>query len=75
MTEDIVAFARMWDPQPIHTEPVFGAGGPFGGLIASGLHTTGICMRLFVTHYLSNVASLASPGIDEQGWPTSVRPG
>lgn len=73
--EDIIGFARMWDPQPIHTDPVFAAGGPFGGLIASGLHTTGICMRLFVTHYLSHVASLASPGMDELRWPTPVRPG
>ncbi len=32
-------------------------------------------MRLFVTHYLSHVASLASPGMDELRWPTPVRPG
>lgn len=73
--EDILDFARRWDPQPIHTDPAFAARGPFGGLIASGLHTTGICMRLFVTHYLSHVASLASPGMDELRWPTPVRPG
>jgi acyl dehydratase len=61
--------------QPIHIDPEFAAQGAFGGLIASGLHTTGICMRLFVTHYLSHVASLASPGMDELRWPTPVRPG
>jgi len=32
-------------------------------------------MRLIVDHYLSKVASLASPGIDELRWPTPVRPG
>lgn len=73
--DDIIAFASSWDPQPIHTDPAFAARGPFGGLIASGLHTTAICMRLFVTHYLSHVASLASPGMDELRWPTPVRPG
>jgi len=73
--EDIIAFAARWDPQPIHTDPDLSATGPFGGLIASGLHTTGICMQMFVTHYLSQVASLASPGMDELRWPTPVRPG
>ena len=74
-SEAIIEFARKWDPQPIHIDPEFSAQGPFGGLIASGLHTTGICMRLFVTHYLSHVASLASPGMDELRWPNPVRPG
>lgn len=73
-TEQIIAFATRWDPQPIHTDPNFAATGPFGGLIASGLHTTGICMQMFVTHYLSQVASLASPGMDELRWPEPVRP-
>ena len=53
----------------------FADGGPFGGLIASGWHTAGIAMRLIVDHYLSRVASLASPGVDELRWPTPVRPG
>jgi acyl dehydratase len=75
ITEDaIVEFARRWDPQPIHTDPVFAARGPFGGLIASGFHSAGIFMQLFVTHYLSPRASLASPGIDEMRWPIPVRP-
>lgn len=73
--DDIIAFARRWDPQPIHTDPGFSATGPFGSLIASGLHTTGICMQMFVAHYLSRVASLASPGMDELRWPKPVRPG
>ncbi len=73
--EDIVDYARRWDPQPIHTEPAFAAAGPFGGLIASGWHSAGIAMQLFVGHYLSGVASLASPGIDELRWPRPVRPG
>jgi acyl dehydratase len=73
--EDIIEFARRWDPQPIHTDPDFATNGPFGGIIASGFHSAGIFMQLFVTHYLSQVASLASPGIDEMRWSTPVRPG
>lgn len=72
---DIVAFAEHYDPQPIHLDAEFASSGPFGGLIASGWHTGGIAMRLLVSHYLSSVASMASPGIDELRWPAPVRPG
>jgi acyl dehydratase len=72
---EILDFARAFDPQPIHADPAAAAGGPFGGLIASGWHTTSVMMRLFADHYLSRVASLASPGIDEIRWPAPVRPG
>ena len=72
---EILEFARRFDPQPIHIDPEFAAAGPFGGLIASGWHTASMMMRLFADHYLSRVASLASPGIDELRWPAPVRPG
>lgn len=73
--EEVVAFARRFDPQPFHVDPRLAAGGPFGGLIASGWHTAGIFMRLFADHYLSRVASLGSPGVDELRWAVPVRPG
>ena len=73
--DELVAFARRFDPQAIHVDAEFAATGPFGGLIASGWHTGGIFMRLFADHYLSKVASLASPGLDELRWPAPVRPG
>ena len=73
--QDIVEFAQRFDPQNFHTDPRAAANGPFGGLIASGWHTSAMCMRMFVDHYLSHVASLASPGIVELRWPRPVRPG
>ena len=72
---EIVSFATQFDPQPFHVDPAAAARGPFGGLIASGWHTASMMMRLFADHYLSGVASLASPGIDELRWPAPVRPG
>ena len=72
---EAVAFAKRFDPQPIHIDPAAAAEGPFGGLIASGWHTAALMMRLFVDHYLSRVASLASPGVDELRWLKPVRPG
>ena len=73
--EEIVEFARRYDPQTMHVDADAAATGPFGGLIASGWHTGSLTMRLFVDHYLSKVATLPSPGIDELRWVRPVRPG
>jgi len=72
---EAVAFAQRFDPQPIHTDPAAAKQSVFGGLIASGWHTASLMMRLFVDHYLSRVASLSSPGVDELRWLKPVRPG
>jgi acyl dehydratase len=73
--DELLDFARKFDPQPMHIDPAYAAAGPFGGLIASGWHTAGLMMRLLADNYLSKVAGLASPGIDELRWPHPVRPG
>ena len=72
---EIIAFAKEYDPQPFHTDPVAAADGPFGGLIASGWHTTSLMMRLLVEHFLSPETSLGAAGVDEIRWPSPVRPG
>lgn len=72
---DILDFAVRYDPQPIHTDPRAAAAGPFGGLIASGWHTIAVVMRVLVENYLSHVAALVSPGVDELRWLEPVRPG
>ena len=71
----IVNFAKEFDPQPFHVDPVAAAVGPFGGLIASGWHTAALTMRLLVDNYLSAEASLGGAGVDEIRWPHPVRPG
>ncbi|MCH2556475.1 MAG: MaoC family dehydratase [Alcanivorax sp.] len=73
--EEVLSFARRFDPQAMHTDPEAAAAGPFGGLIASGWHTLSLMMRLMVDHYVSKVAGLASPGVDEVRWLRPVRPG
>ncbi|MEV6902358.1 MaoC family dehydratase [Amycolatopsis sp. NPDC051372] len=73
--EEIVDYARRFDPQSFHTDPAAAEHGPFGGLVASGWHTAGVMMRMFVDHFLSSVSSLGSPGMDDLRWPRPVRPG
>src|SRR5450631_4299421 len=72
---EIIEFSRKFDPQYFHVDPVAAARSPFGGLIASGWHTVALAMRLLVDNYLSSIASLASPGVDELRWTHPVRPG
>ncbi len=73
--DEMLAFARRFDPQVFHTDPELAKGTIFGGLIASGWHTCGLMMRLVAENYLSKVASLGSPGVDELRWRVPVRPG
>lgn len=76
ITEDeIVRFGRQFDPQLFHTDPIAARQTVYGGLIASGWHTCGLFMRLFVAHYLPDQASLGSPGVDALRWLKPVRPG
>jgi acyl dehydratase len=72
---EILEFANRFDPQPLHTDEEAARKAVFGGIIASGWHTASLMMRLFVNHYLSRVASLSSPGVDELRWLKPVRPG
>lgn len=73
--EEIMEFAGRYDPQPIHVDPEYAARGPFTGLIASGWHTAGVMMRLLADNFISHVAGMASPGVDEVRWIMPVRPG
>lgn len=72
---EIIAFAKEFDPQPFHVDPVGAADGPFGGIIASGWHTASLTMRQLVDHWVSPESSLGAAGVDEIRWPKAVRPG
>jgi acyl dehydratase len=73
--EEIIRFARAYDPQWFHVDAEAARQSRFGGLIASGWHTCAIAMRMVVEAALDDSESLASPGIDELRWPHPVRPG
>jgi acyl dehydratase len=72
---EIIEFAERFDPQPFHLDAEAAKESPFGGLIASGWHTTALFMGMFVRAVLLDSASLGSPGIDGIRWTAPVRPG
>ena len=76
MTEaGIVEFARQWDPQPFHIDAEFAKKWTYGGLIASGLHTMSVTLRLWLDLGIFRACSLGSPGIGEVQFARPVRPG
>ena len=76
MTEqEIVSFARRYDPQPFHLDHEAARASMFGELVASGWNTAAVAMRLMVDHFFGAGGSMGSPGIDELRWPRPVRVG
>jgi acyl dehydratase len=72
--EEIIAFARQFDPQYFHTDPQRAQDSIFGGLVASGWHTGSLFMRLLVDGLFSKIESIGSPGLDQVRWLQPVRP-
>ncbi|HEX9439940.1 MAG TPA: MaoC family dehydratase [Roseiflexaceae bacterium] len=72
--EEIIAFARQFDPQYFHTDPQRAKESIFGGLVASGWHTGSLFMRLLVDGLFSKIESIGSPGLDQVRWLQPVRP-
>ncbi len=73
--EEIMEFARNYDPQPFHVDIDYAEKFQYGGIIASGFHTMAVTMRLFVDTGFLGTSSLGSPGIESIKWPNPVRPG
>jgi acyl dehydratase len=73
--QDILGFAREYDPQYFHVDPAAAKKSIYGGLIASGWQTVGVCMRLMCESYLLETSSMGSPGVDEVRWRKPVFPG
>jgi acyl dehydratase len=73
--EEMIAFAREYDPQPFHVDEEAARRTPFGGLIASGWQTLAVMARLGVDGMMSRLVGLGSPGVDEVRWLRPVRAG
>ncbi len=73
--EQIIAFARQFDPQPYHLDEEAAKTSPFKGLVASGWHTAAITMRLLVDGEFKPAGGILAVGFDQLSWPRPVRPG
>ena len=73
--EETIAFAREFDPQPMHLDDAAAARSLLGGIAASGWHTCAMLMRMIWDGYLHDAAGLGSPGLKEVRWLKPVKPG
>ncbi|MDE1158095.1 MAG: MaoC family dehydratase [Neorhizobium sp.] len=72
---EVIAFAREFDPQPMHLSEEAGRASILGGLSASGWHTGSIFMRMMYDGWLSRSSSEGAPGIDVMEWKRPVLAG
>ena len=72
--DEILAFAREFDPQPFHTNEE-AARAATGGLIASGWHTSALLLRMNCEAFLARAAIVEEAGVEEVRWQLPVRPG
>lgn len=73
--DDMVDFARRFDPQPFHLDEQAGKESVLGGLCASGWYTASLWMRAYVDNLLADSTSQGSPGGNELSWVAPVFPG
>jgi acyl dehydratase len=73
--EDIVAFAKQWDPQPFHLDQAAAEASPYQGIIASGFHTILTAFVLTLQSEVWSDSSMGSPGMKDIRWILPVRPG
>ncbi len=73
--EEIIEFARQFDPQPHHLDEDAGRESMLGGLAASGWHVSAMAMRMFCDSILSHAAAMGAPGVEDARWMRPVKPG
>ena len=73
--EELIEFARKYDPFPFHLDDKAAQATPFGGIVASGWMTALVWLKLMHETLLDPAMVLGSPGHEEMNWPTPVRPG
>jgi acyl dehydratase len=61
--DDIIRYAKRFDPQPFHVDPEAARQTLFGGLCASGWHTCSVWMRTFMDHWQKETATLLRDGL------------
>jgi len=73
--DEMIEFAKIYDPQTFHTDPEAAKSSPYGGLIASGLQTIAVGFGQFIRLGYYAESSLGGPATDDVNWLAPVRPG
>lgn len=73
--DEIVSFAKQYDPQSFHTGEDSIVTPLYNDIIASGWHISSVCMKLMVSSFLKSSSCLCSPGIDNLRWHKPMKPG
>jgi len=70
--EEIIEFAKKYDPQPFHVDPEYAKNSFHGQLIASGWMTCSVMMRILCDNFLTDSKSIGSPGVEKIRWTRPV---
>jgi acyl dehydratase len=73
--EEAIGFARRYDPQYFHTDPVAARDSDFGGLVCGGFQTAALAWALVLRSRMFDQCAIAGLGVDELRWLAPVRPG
>ena len=73
--DEVIAFARQYDPQPFHTDPAAAGDTVFGRHVASGWHTAAMTMRMIIDSEVRPAGGSVGAGVESLQWPRPVAPG
>lgn len=73
--DEIIAFAREYDPQPMHLDDAAAEKSLLKGLSGSGWHLCSLMMLMICDGFINRTASLGAPGMNEVRWVSPLRPG
>jgi acyl dehydratase len=73
--DEIIAYAKEYDPQPMHLDEEAAKASMLKGLAGSGWHMCSLMMRMIYDGFLHKTASMGSPGVTEMKWLMPFRPG
>lgn len=72
---EIIEFAKKFDPQPFHIDKQAAEDSIFGGIVASGLHTLCLSVRMYTDGFLHDIDLVAGRGLDDVRFENPVYPG
>lgn len=73
--EEMIEFAKQYDPHPFHTGEETDKESIFDGLVASGLYMSSVTQRMLIEHMFRNPRVMGELGMDDLRWHRPIRSG